>query len=125
VPGGKLETGDYTERPKDAADYWYNVLEAVVTREVKEEVGLTIANVDYVTSLATIHAEGTPSLVISVMAEWQSGEVILQEEETDQFAWVSLEEARGYDLVDGILDELVMADNKVRGLNQGWQRTAQ
>ncbi len=57
VPGGKLETKDYLELPKDTEFYWYNVLEKVLRREVKEEVGIDIANIGYVTSLATVHAD--------------------------------------------------------------------
>src|SRR3989338_1686597 len=93
VPGGHLETKDYVNLPKETEFYWYNVLEKVLRREVKEEVGINIKNIEYVTSLATVHADGSPSLVISRMADYVSGEIKLQEEENDQFAWVSLEEA--------------------------------
>ncbi len=122
VPGGHLETSDYISLPKDSVEYWYNVLEKVLRREVEEEVGLAITNIEYVTSLATIHADGSPSLVISCMADYESGEVTLQESETDQFAWVSLEEAKGYDLIDGIFDEIAMADARRRGDKSEWKR---
>lgn len=122
VPGGKLETSDYASLPKDTEHYWYNVLEQVLRREVREEVGLEIANIDYVTSLATIHADGAPSLVISCMADYVGGEVTLQEEETDEHAWVTLEEAKAYELIDGIYDELAMADQKRRGDRSEWKR---
>jgi len=122
VPGGKLETSDYVNLPKDTKDYWYNVLEQVLRREVREETGLAIKNIEYITSIATIHADGAPSLVISCMADWESGEVVLQESETDRYAWVSLEEAKVYELLDGIYDELVMADARVRGEKSEWKR---
>ncbi|MBX4189262.1 NUDIX domain-containing protein [Candidatus Parcubacteria bacterium] len=122
VPGGKLETDDYINLPKETKDYWYNVLEKVLRREVREEVGLEIENIEYVTSLSTIHADGNPSLVISCMADYVSGEVKLQKDETDECAWVSLEEAVNYALIDGIYDELVMADNRRRGVKSEWQR---
>lgn len=122
VPGGKLETSDYIDLPKDTEDYWYNVLEQVLKREVREEVGLEIENIEYVTSLATVHADGAPSLVISCLADYKAGEVTLQEEETDKFAWVTTEEAKDYDLIDGILDELSMADAQLRGEKSEWQR---
>lgn len=123
VPGGKLEVSDYTLQPKQTKDYWYNVLEGVVRREVKEETGLEIDNIDYVTSLATVHQDGAPSLVISCMADWKEGDVVLQEEETDMHAWVSLEEAKGYDLIDGIYDELLMTDDKRKGVRTEWKRS--
>ncbi|OGG39831.1 hypothetical protein A2118_00210 [Candidatus Kaiserbacteria bacterium GWA2_50_9] len=122
VPGGKLETSDYVNLPKDTKDYWYNVLEQVLRREVKEETGLTIKNIEYVTSLATIHADGAPSLVISCMADWESGEVVLQENETDQYVWVSLEEAKNHDLIGGIYEELEMADARRKGIKSEWKK---
>jgi hypothetical protein len=35
---------------------------------------------------------------------------------------VSLEEAKEYNLVDGIYDELVMADAKRKGIQKEWER---
>lgn len=122
VPGGKLETNDYINLPKETKDYWYNVLEKVLKREVMEEVGLKIKNIEYVTSLATVHGDGNPSLVISAMADYDSGKVTLQKDETDKYEWVTLAEAKKYDLLDGIYDELVMTDNKLKGIKTEWQR---
>jgi 8-oxo-dGTP diphosphatase len=122
VPGGRLEPKDYLEFPKDTEHYWYNVLEQTLRREVREEAGLEIANIEYVTSLATVHADGSPSLVISCLADYVSGDVKLQEGETDECAWVDLSEAKNYPLIDGIYDELVMADKKRRGDRSEWQR---
>lgn len=121
VPGGKLEKDDYINTPKPTKDYWYNVLESVVRREVKEETGVDIANIDYVTSLATIHGDGTPSFVISVMADYAGGDIVLQESETDAYAWVSLEEAKTHDLIGGIYEELLMADNRRKGIKEEWK----
>lgn len=121
VPGGKLERDDYINTPKPTKDYWYNVLETVVRREVKEETGVDIENIDYVTSLATIHADGTPSFVISVMADYKGGDVVLQEGETDEYAWVTLEESKNHDLIGGIYEELMMADNRRKGIKSEWK----
>lgn len=59
------------------------MLEQVLKREVKEEVGLDVKNIEYVTSLATVHDDGAPSLVISCVADWDAGEVRVQPDETD------------------------------------------
>ena len=122
VPGGKLEVSDYKDLPKETEHYWYNVLEKVLKREVKEEVGIEIKNIEYVTSLATIHDDGSPSLVISCIAKYVSGEIKLQEDETDKYVWVSLKEAKTYDLLDGIYDEIVMAENLRKGIKSEWKR---
>lgn len=122
VPGGKMESKDYLVLPKDTEFYWYNVLERTLKREVKEEVGLEINNIEYITSLATVHEDGSPSLVISCIADYVSGEVLLQKEEADDFVWVNLEEAKKYELLDGIYDELVMAEKHRKGIKKEWQR---
>ncbi|MFA6279044.1 MAG: NUDIX domain-containing protein [Candidatus Paceibacterota bacterium] len=122
VPGGKLETSDYMNLPKDSDNAWYNVLENVVRREVKEEVGLEIKNIDYIISLATLDKDNSPLLVISCSADWAGGEVVLQESETDQFAWISSDEATDYELIDGIDEELHMVDMRRRGEKSEWKR---
>ncbi|RJP45937.1 NUDIX domain-containing protein [Candidatus Parcubacteria bacterium] len=124
VPGGKLETEDYLKLPKDTEHYWYNVLERTLRREVKEEAGIDIENIEYVTSLATIHVDGSPSLVISCMADYAGGEVKLDPAESDGYEWVSLEGAKNYDLIDGIYDELAMVEQKMSGRKSEWHRTA-
>jgi len=123
VPGGKLESSDYLALPKDTEFYWYNVLERTLRREVQEEVGIDIQNIVYVTSLATVHQDGSPSLVISCMADHRSGDVKLQEGEADEFAWVTLKEAKKYDLIDGIWDELAMAEDLRKGTKSEWKRS--
>jgi 8-oxo-dGTP diphosphatase len=122
VPGGRLEVADFAATPRESKDYWYNVLEKGLCREVAEEAGIAIRNIEYVTSLATVHQDGAPSLVISCLGEYDGGVVKLQAEEVDKSAWVSVEEAKEYNLIDGIYDELVMAAELLAGYRREWQR---
>lgn len=114
VPGGKLTTEDYIHLPKDTPDYWYNVLERTLRREVKEEAGIEITNIRYVTSLADARENDDPSLVISCLAEWSSGDVRLDQSMVE-YRWVTLEEARSIDLIEGIFEEIAMADRMAKG----------
>ncbi|MBI1960666.1 MAG: NUDIX domain-containing protein [Candidatus Liptonbacteria bacterium] len=125
VPGGKLEPSDYADLPKNTVNAWYNVLEKTVRREVREEVGLEIENIDYLTSIiAEYPGASHNSLIISLLADHRGGEVVLQKEEADQYAWVSVAEAKEYQLIDGIYDELVMAEDRRQGKRSEWERTA-
>lgn len=72
---------------------------------------MEIENIEYVTSLATVYKDGSPSLVISCLAAYSFGEVELQ-----------AEEVKSYQLLDGIYDELVMAVKKMKGEKNEWQR---
>jgi len=122
VPGGKLEVLDYALRKMDTAHHWYNVLEEVLTREIKEEVGLDIQNVGYVTSMVYIRDDKIPCLIVSLFAEPATDSVKLCDALTE-FAWVDLEEAKKYDLIDGIYDELSILDNFLKtGKHMKWDR---
>ncbi|HWA64670.1 MAG TPA: NUDIX domain-containing protein [Candidatus Paceibacterota bacterium] len=118
VPGGKVSTDDYVHSPKDTPDYWYNVLENVLRREVKEEAGIEIKNIRYVTSLADAREGDDPSIVISCLADWASGEVVLDKSMVS-YKWVSLAESKVVDLIEGIYEELSMAEDVLQGKTMG------
>ncbi len=122
VPGGKLEMNDYSTRPKDTNAHWYNIFESLLKREVMEETGLKIKNIGYVTSLSYIREDGIPTLIVSLFADHDGGEVELCNALTEH-AWVTLEEARNYELIEGIYEELEMLDKILKGERVGeWKK---
>lgn len=120
VPGGKLEVKDYIKKEKDTDtdSHWYNILENLLKREVKEETGLIIKNIKYLTSMTFIRPDNIPVLVVSLYADYDSGDVKLSKDMAD-YAWVSLEEAKNYDLIEGIYGELEMLDKILKGEEAG------
>ena len=123
VPGGKLEVLDYVLREKDTSVQWYNVLEDLAKREVLEEVGLDMKNIEYVTSLVYIRPDNIPSLIISFWAEPVVDEIRLCSALTD-YKWVTLEEAKNYNLIEGIYEELEILDKKLRtGKMDEWRKS--
>jgi len=78
-------------------------------REIKEEVNVEIGKPEFFTDFTYITPDGVPVLGFTYFAEYVSGEVVLDEDATE-FAWVSLEEASKYDLIDGLLGELKPVD---------------
>jgi 8-oxo-dGTP diphosphatase len=126
VPGGKLEVNEYLSRPPSThgANQWYNIFEDLTRREVKEEVGLDVRDIRYVASLTFIRPDKVPTLVVSLCADHAAGEVTLCEDLTAH-AWVTAEEAKRYDLIDGIQEELEMVDRMLKGERAGeWKRTS-
>jgi 8-oxo-dGTP diphosphatase len=121
VPGGNLEVKDYIDKPKDTSVHWYNVIEEVLRREVKEEVGLEIKNIGYIASMTFIQPDNSPMLIISLSAEHDKGDVVLNNESID-YKWVDVEEAKNYDLIEGIYEEIVMLDNLIKGNKVDWRK---
>lgn len=122
VPGGKLELDEYKDKPKDTNSHWYNILENLLRREIREETGLEVKNIDYLTSLTFIRDDGVPTLIISLFADYDSGEIKLNNELVD-YAWVSLQEAKNYPLIEGIYEELEMLDKILNGEKVGeWKK---
>jgi len=122
VPGGKLELDDYAKRPKDTSSHWYNIFEDLLKREVMEEVGLKIKNIRYLTSLSYIRPDNIPTIIVSLFADHDEGEPQLCPDLTE-YVWITLEEAKNYELIEGIYEELEMLNKLLKGESVGtWQK---
>ena len=118
VPGGGLETDDYTSTPPSTPDgQWYYALYTSLRREIKEEVNLEVGFIKYLLDLAFIRPDGVPVITLSFYAPFKSGEVKLDEDATE-FVWATYEECKKYDLIEGILDEIRMVDEILKGKNE-------
>ncbi len=109
VPGGGVTKEDFVDLPPTHPGQWYHALENALVREVREEVDVTVDDVTFLVDIVTIRDDGSLSLILSYFARYVSGEVSLNDESSD-FAWVSAHEARAYDLIPGIAEELVEVD---------------
>jgi len=116
LAGGGLEVSDYIDNPKTTPEAWYYAIENSLKREIKEEVGLEVENLKYLLDLVFIRPDNIPVVTLSYYCDWKSGDVKLNEENVD-YKWVTVEEAEGYDLISGILEEIRMADKIYKGEN--------
>lgn len=115
VPGGGLNVDDYINSPQttSSSPQWYYALTNTLKREVKEEVNVEIDNLEYLLDLTFIRPDGIPVLVLSYIAKYKKGEV-KHDEDTIDSAWVTLKEAKKFDLIEGILDEIQMVDKLLK-----------
>jgi 8-oxo-dGTP pyrophosphatase MutT (NUDIX family) len=116
VPGGGMEVDDYVH---DAATYaneeslqWYGALEKTLKREIKEETNIEVSDINYLLDIAFIRPDGMPCLVLSMYCAYASGEVVLNEESTE-YAWITLAETADYDLIKGIDEEIRLVDERL------------
>jgi 8-oxo-dGTP pyrophosphatase MutT (NUDIX family) len=115
VPGGGLETKDYINMPKNKDTQWYFALTKSLEREIKEEVNLKLKKLNYLLDLTFIRPDGIPVLVLSFWAFWKSGKIKLDDNENIDYKWVTLKEAKKYDMISGIWEEIEMVDKIMKG----------
>jgi 8-oxo-dGTP pyrophosphatase MutT (NUDIX family) len=112
VPGGKTELGAFLGTQKDTSDHWFRPIEKTLEKELLEETGLRTKGLEYVSSLLFIRPDGIPTIVVSMAAEWLSGEVTLDKKELVDFAWVDLAQAKGYDLIENIYEQMEQVEGR-------------
>jgi len=112
VPGGKIEQKEFINTPKDTKDHWFDIFEKTLSREIIEETNLHIKNIGYVSSLVFIRPNGFSTIIVSLHADYGSGEVKLSYEELVDYAWVDLEEAKKYDLIENIYEQIEEVERK-------------
>jgi 8-oxo-dGTP pyrophosphatase MutT (NUDIX family) len=106
VPGGKLVYSEYKNLPYETEfPQWYNMCEWVVRKEVMEEVGVEVKDVKYLTDLVFVRPDGYPVVTLSFWCKYVSGDPRPGKDLTD-VAWVTAAEAKQYDMIDGIPEEI-------------------
>ena len=89
-----------------------NALEDLLGREVQEEAGITIyPKLTYLNSVFFIRPDGIPVILIKMAAKYKDGEVKLEEGAFDDFVWVTSEEIKNHECIDGIKEEVARTIN--------------
>jgi len=109
VPGGGLSIDDYINLPKTTSDHWYFALENSLRREIKEEAGIEVGKINYLCDMTFIRPDNIPVIVLSFYAPYQSGEIKLDGESINH-AWITLDELKNHDLIEGIANEIKIVD---------------
>ncbi|MBA3788771.1 NUDIX domain-containing protein [Patescibacteria group bacterium] len=116
IPGGGLNVDDYLKtkatHQNDESPQWYNAVEKALRREIKEEVGLEVENIEYLLDVAFIRPDGVPAIVLSFYCKYIDGEVILDNDATE-YAWITVEEISKYELIQGIDHEITLVNERL------------
>ena len=83
-------------------------------KEIKEEANLEVGKLNYLLDVAFIRPDGIPVVVLSQYCDYESGEVELDKDSVE-YVWATCEEAKKYDLIEGILEEIQMVDKIKKG----------
>jgi 8-oxo-dGTP pyrophosphatase MutT (NUDIX family) len=112
VPGGGISRDDYENLPSSTPTQkqWYGALEVGLRRELKEELNIEVGEPKYITNVAFVRPDDVAVVVLSFYAPYVSGEVKVDGEENVDWKWVTLEEAKSYDLIEGIWHEMEVVD---------------
>lgn len=111
VPGGKLEWGQMDiSRPTrlngDVLDF-EGAVEELLIREAKEEAGIDIEReLKYINSVAFVRPDEIPVVLVKFAAKYKGGKVIVEEGAFADYAWVNEAEAKNYDCIKGIPEEI-------------------
>ncbi len=115
VPGGKLVRHEYESLPRTSnTEDWYDIAAWTMKKEIKEEAGLEVDDVRYLTDMTFIRPDDIPVLVLSYWCRYKSGGVVLGKDMTDS-AWITPEEGKNYKIIPGILEEIEAVDRLVKG----------
>ncbi len=111
TPGGKLEWKDLdiknpTRMNGDVFDF-EGAVEKLLAREAKEEAGIEIEEkLFYLNSVAFVRPDEIPVAFVKFAVAYKGGKVRLEKESFDDYAWVNEEEAKQYDCIEGIQEEI-------------------
>jgi ADP-ribose pyrophosphatase YjhB (NUDIX family) len=104
VPGGRLEDVDFIGTPTAINNQWYHTLENSLRREVMEETGVKITDIQYLCNIAI-----PDTIIISYTARYAGGIIDPQPEEVEAYAWAWESDLDDFDLIDGIKEEIILA----------------
>jgi len=113
--GGKLEHQDFDiTKPSGAVNdqviFFNSPIEKLLQREVKEEAGIEVSDqMTYLKSLVMVRPDEIPVMFTIFIAEYKSGEVVVEEHSFSDYAWVNEKEILDYPRIEGIEKEVAEA----------------
>ncbi len=109
VVGGKMEWDEMGESKISRWNHdipnWEGLVEESLIREAREESGLETYDPKYLRSVVFIRPDNVPVVLIIFALKFKKGKVKIPPD-FENFAWVNEKEARKFDLIEGIEEEI-------------------
>lgn len=106
VPGGGMDRTDYEHLPKTSPDGWESPVEIATRREILEESGLTVGELEYLSHFTFIRPDDIPVVGFRFAAPYLSGEVVLDPTDATEHVWITAEKAASYDFLGTIAQDI-------------------
>ena len=107
VPGGGMERSDYEGKLlQDSSGGWENPLIGATRREIREEVGLEVGDLTFISHFTFIRPDDIPVLGMRFSAPYVSGEVRPDLKDAVDHAWITEKEIPNYRLLGKIPIEI-------------------
>ncbi|HEX5774443.1 MAG TPA: NUDIX domain-containing protein [Candidatus Paceibacterota bacterium] len=116
VPGGGVEASDYmageASYQNSESPQWYGAVERTLRREIKEEVGVEVDDIQFLLDVAFVRPDGVPVIVLSFYCRYAGGEVAF-DEDTEEAVWITVEELPKYEFIQGIEHEIAQVHERL------------
>jgi 8-oxo-dGTP pyrophosphatase MutT (NUDIX family) len=110
VVGGKMEWDDMLTNPPTKQNHaisdWDQLIDRVLFREALEESGLIVSDMRYIDNVVFLRPDNVPVVCIKCGVKYVSGEVTIDKNGFDDFAWVDVDEVKQYKTIGGIDKEV-------------------
>ncbi len=109
IPGGKVVRHEYENLAQDPDhDGWNDILDRTLRKEIKEEAGIEVGELHYLSNRVFIRPDDIPVVNVSYWSNYSRGEVRSGKDITD-FAWVAPEELKNYNIIPIVLERIKAA----------------
>ncbi|MCE9541354.1 NUDIX domain-containing protein [Candidatus Kaiserbacteria bacterium] len=106
IPGGGLEPKDYLKHLKRKPES-VGVLGRALRREVREETRMQLKRLHYVSSSAFVRPlDNIGVIAVRFMAECHRGDIVLEENDSTEYKWVTAAEICRYEIIGTIANDI-------------------
>jgi 8-oxo-dGTP pyrophosphatase MutT (NUDIX family) len=106
VPGGGVEEEDYRDSPQTSLNAWNGILEIALRREIRQEVGIEVGPVEFLSDFLFIRPDRVPVIGMRYAARALSTDVVCNTNESETYTWIRVASLDYLEFIGEIPDEI-------------------